>query len=90
MIVRVTVFMVAVITTLSNFDAASARVIGCTTTGAAKYFTVLQHAQCEVVLVEEAAEILEAHVISSLHEKTEHLIMIGDHLQLVCFIPQRK
>ncbi|CAF1117204.1 unnamed protein product, partial [Didymodactylos carnosus] len=37
---------------------------------------------CKIVIVEEAAEIFEAHVISSLTEKCEHLILIGDHQQL--------
>jgi superfamily I DNA and/or RNA helicase len=34
------------------------------------------------VIVEEAAEILEPAIISSICEKTEHLVMIGDHKQL--------
>jgi len=33
-------------------------------------------------MVEEAAEVLEAHVLSCLSESVEHLILIGDHLQL--------
>ena len=33
-------------------------------------------------MVEEAGEILEAHVLTSLTSKTKHLIMIGDHKQL--------
>lgn len=36
------------------------------------YFTV----------VEEAAEVLEAHIVTTLCEQTEHLILIGDHQQL--------
>jgi hypothetical protein len=31
-------------------------------------------------MVEEAGEILEAHVLTSLGPNTEHLIMIGEHL----------
>lgn len=34
------------------------------------------------VIVEEAAELLEAHVIATLTKHTQHLIQIGDHLQL--------
>jgi len=30
-------------------------------------------------MVEEAAEILEAHVLSSLSPHTKHVILIGDH-----------
>ncbi|KAJ6643913.1 NFX1-type zinc finger-containing protein 1, partial [Pseudolycoriella hygida] len=32
--------------------------------------------------VEEAAEVLEAHIVTALCERTDHLILIGDHLQL--------
>eukprot|EP00397_Hematodinium_sp_SG-2012_P000289 GEMP01000289.1.p1 GENE.GEMP01000289.1~~GEMP01000289.1.p1 ORF type:complete len:2487 (+),score=732.48 GEMP01000289.1:46-7506(+) len=60
----------------------NARVIGCTTTGAALHVNLLASAAPAVVLVEEAAEILEAHVLSCLHPKVKHLIMIGDHKQL--------
>jgi len=35
-----------------------------------------------VVLVEEAAEIMEAHVLTSVSLNCKHLIMIGDHKQL--------
>lgn len=59
-----------------------AQIIGCTTTGAAKYQHLLQSVRTEVVLIEEAAEILEAHVITSLGMDCKHLIMIGDHKQL--------
>jgi superfamily I DNA and/or RNA helicase len=33
-------------------------------------------------MVEEAGEVLEAHILSSLTPSTQHLILIGDHLQL--------
>ena len=35
-----------------------------------------------VMMVEEAAEIQEAHVIASLQPGLQRIIMIGDHLQL--------
>lgn len=57
-------------------------VIGMTTTGAAKYHAVLEEIQPKVVIVEEAAEVLEAHIITSLTQGTQHLILIGDHKQL--------
>ena len=60
----------------------SKRIIACTTNGAAKYSTAIQAASPSVVLVEEAGEILEAHILTSLGPKTEQLIMIGDHKQL--------
>lgn len=58
------------------------RIIACTTNGAAKYFSAIQTASPGVVLVEEAGEILEAHILTSLGPQTEQLIMIGDHKQL--------
>ena len=59
-----------------------ARVIGMTTTGAAKYRHILQQICPKIVLVEEAAEVLEAHIITSLTKGCQHLILIGDHQQL--------
>lgn len=55
-----------------------ARVVGCTTTGAAIHQALLQEAACGVVLVEEAAEVLEAHVLTALGPATRHAIMIGE------------
>ena len=57
-------------------------VIGMTTTGAAKYRTIVEDTQPTIVIVEEAAEVLEAHIIASLTKGTQHLILIGDHKQL--------
>ncbi|KIY98958.1 NFX1-type zinc finger-containing protein 1 [Monoraphidium neglectum] len=61
-----------------------ARVIGCTTTGAAMHQALLTGPSVApgVVMVEEAAEILEAHVITALSQRTKHVILIGDHKQL--------
>ena len=59
-----------------------ARVIGMTTTCAARYRHILQKICPKIVLVEEAAEVLEAHIIPSLTKGCEHLILIGDHQQL--------
>ncbi|KAK2762566.1 hypothetical protein FQN54_000739 [Arachnomyces sp. PD_36] len=60
----------------------SKRIIACTTNGAAKYSSAIQAASPGVVLVEEAGEILEAHILTSLGSHTEQLILIGDHKQL--------
>ena len=57
-------------------------VIGMTTTGAAKYQHILHHIKPKIVIVEEAAEVLEAHIVSALSAGTQHLILIGDHKQL--------
>ncbi|KAJ9508188.1 hypothetical protein QJQ45_021542, partial [Haematococcus lacustris] len=59
-----------------------ARVIGCTVTGAASHKALLDALQPGVLLVEEAGELLEAHVLTSLSTKTKHLVLIGDHKQL--------
>jgi hypothetical protein len=65
-----------------------ARIIGATTSGAAKYHDLLTAKAAGVVLVEEAGEVLESHILSSLSSATEdsnptkHLILIGDHKQL--------
>ncbi|KAK1966836.1 ATPase [Colletotrichum sublineola] len=58
------------------------RLIGCTTTAAAKYKSLIKAAKPDIVLVEEAGEILEAHVLTALHSETSQLILIGDHKQL--------
>ena len=55
------------------------RVIGCTTTAAAKYSEQLRQVLPEVVIVEEAGEILESHVLTALGEETRRLVLIGDH-----------
>ena len=60
----------------------SARVIGMTTSGAAKHRAVLQKVGSQIVVVEEAAEVLEAHIITALNASVKHLILIGDHQQL--------
>eukprot|EP01038_Epipyxis_sp_PR26KG_P006414 gene6414-8831_t len=59
-----------------------AKVVACITTSAAKQFELMECLAPSVVLVEEAAEILESHVITNIHTSTRKLIMIGDHLQL--------
>lgn len=54
-----------------------AKVIGMTTTGAARLQDVLQVVGPRIVIVEEAAEVLEAHIIASLNKHCQHLILIG-------------
>ena len=55
------------------------RIIACTTTGAAKHSERIRAASPTVVLVEEAGEILESHVLTALGPNTDQLILIGDH-----------
>ncbi|EFJ18745.1 hypothetical protein SELMODRAFT_315, partial [Selaginella moellendorffii] len=58
------------------------KVVGMTTTGAARLNEMLAVLQPEIVIVEEAAEVLESHVLACLTQHTRQLILIGDHLQL--------
>ena len=58
------------------------RIIGCTTTAAAMYTEEIRKASPGIVLVEEAGEILESHILTALTPTTKQLILIGDHKQL--------
>ena len=60
----------------------NADVIGVTTTGLAKNITLLQYVNAKVVICEEAGEVMEPHMLSTLLPSVEHLIQIGDHQQL--------
>ncbi|CAF4369011.1 unnamed protein product [Rotaria sp. Silwood2] len=57
-------------------------IVAMTTTCAANYHTVLEKLQSKIVIVEEAAAIFEAHIITALSTKCQHLILVGDHVQL--------
>ncbi|GJP50063.1 hypothetical protein CLOM_g9207 [Closterium sp. NIES-68] len=59
-----------------------AQVVGMTTSGVAKMQRLITALGPRVVIVEEAAEVLEAHILTSLTPQTQHVILIGDHLQL--------
>jgi hypothetical protein len=67
---------------LSRRLLAAADVIGVTTTGLAKNASVLRSINTKVIICEEAAEVLEAHMLSTLIPSIQHLIQIGDHEQL--------
>ncbi|KAK0451375.1 uncharacterized protein EV420DRAFT_714274 [Desarmillaria tabescens] len=56
--------------------------IGCTTNGAAKLTSLLTAVAPKVLIVEEAGQVLEAHILSSLVPSVQHLICIGDPQQL--------
>jgi hypothetical protein len=60
----------------------SRRIIGMTTTAAAIYRDLLESVNISTMVVEEAGEILEAHVLTALSSQAKHLILIGDHQQL--------
>ncbi|CAI2199169.1 2659_t:CDS:2, partial [Funneliformis geosporum] len=57
-------------------------VIGMTTYGSAKFGNLLRSIGPKIVICEEAGEVLEAHILSTLTSSTQHLILIGDHNQL--------
>jgi AAA domain len=57
----------------------SKRIVGCTTTAAAKYGDAIRTFNPDVLLVEEAGEILESHILTALGPKTSQMILIGDH-----------
>ncbi|KAL2862412.1 uncharacterized protein BJX67DRAFT_297384 [Aspergillus lucknowensis] len=60
----------------------TADVIGVTTTGLARNLKMLRRLPSKVLLCEEAGEVLEAHLLTSLLPSLEQVILIGDHQQL--------
>ena len=56
--------------------------MGLTVTGCAKYAKHLDKLKFGIMIIEEAAEVLESHTIAILSKNVEHLILIGDHQQL--------
>ena len=59
-----------------------AKIIACTTSRAARDIEILKRVSPKIILLEEAAEIPEHHVVSCLTPSCQQLIMIGDHQQL--------
>ncbi|CAG8471028.1 5060_t:CDS:10 [Dentiscutata erythropus] len=51
-------------------------VIGMTTNGAAKFQTLIRSIGPRIIICEEAGEVLEAHILSSLTPATQHMILI--------------
>ena len=60
----------------------SMKVVGMTITGASINASLLAAVRPAIVLVEEAAEVLEPQIIATLGGWVQQLIMIGDHKQL--------
>ncbi|OJZ81129.1 hypothetical protein ASPFODRAFT_146329 [Aspergillus luchuensis CBS 106.47] len=58
------------------------RIVACTTNAAARYATALRVAKPDVLIVEEAGEILESHILTAMTLDTQQLVLIGDHKQL--------
>ncbi|CAG8900181.1 unnamed protein product [Penicillium egyptiacum] len=59
-----------------------AKIIGMTTTGLSKYRGLVSSLNPRVILIEEAAEVLEAPVAVACFPSLQHLILVGDHQQL--------
>ncbi|CAH0715751.1 unnamed protein product, partial [Brenthis ino] len=69
-------------TTLDTELMQTIRVVGVTTTVAARRRDLMNKLKSPIVIVEEAAEVLEAHIVASITYYCQHLILIGDHKQL--------
>ena len=61
---------------------AKAKIIGVTTTGLSKYRALLTALKPQILIVEEAAEMLEGPIAAGMVESLQHLILVGDHKQL--------
>jgi hypothetical protein len=61
---------------------AAHKIIGLTTTACAGRWVQLRSLSPEILVCEEAAELLEAHQICDLSPSLEHTILIGDPQQL--------
>ncbi|KAL5364485.1 hypothetical protein BJX96DRAFT_187908 [Aspergillus floccosus] len=60
----------------------AADVIGVTTTGLARNLKMLRRLPSKVLVCEEAGEVSEAHMLTSLLPSLEQVVLIGDHQQL--------
>ncbi|KAJ5280396.1 hypothetical protein N7478_005768 [Penicillium angulare] len=59
-----------------------AKLIAMTTTGLSKYRGLVASLNPKIVLIEEAAEVIEAPVAVACFESIQQLILVGDHKQL--------
>jgi superfamily I DNA and/or RNA helicase len=60
----------------------SSSVVAITTTGLAGRWETLRSLDLEILICEEAAEVMEAHTLCSLFPTIQHAVFIGDPLQL--------
>lgn len=60
----------------------NAKVIGMTTTGLSKYRPLLSSLNPRTILIEEAAEVIEAPISVASFNTLQQLILVGDHKQL--------
>ncbi|KAL3861164.1 hypothetical protein ACJMK2_007229, partial [Sinanodonta woodiana] len=59
-----------------------AKLVALTTTGACMNSEAIRMACPSIVIVEEAAQVPDHHLLAALPQSCQHLIMIGDHFQL--------
>ncbi|KAK5702101.1 hypothetical protein LTR97_004921 [Elasticomyces elasticus] len=59
-----------------------ANIIGITSSGLARHLDLIRRTGAEVLICEEAGEVLESHLLTALLPSVEHAILIGDHQQL--------
>ncbi|CAF2813215.1 unnamed protein product [Rotaria sp. Silwood2] len=57
-------------------------IIAMTTHCASRYQKVLKQIAPRICIVEEAAEVFESQIVTAIGERIDHLILIGDHVQL--------
>ncbi|KAL3493190.1 P-loop containing nucleoside triphosphate hydrolase protein [Aspergillus germanicus] len=65
-----------------NLILQNAKVIGMTTTGLSKYRALVASVKPRIVLIEEAAEAIEAPIAAACLDSLQQLILVGDHQQL--------
>jgi helicase required for RNAi-mediated heterochromatin assembly 1 len=58
------------------------KLVGMTTTGLSKYRSLIAACKPKVILIEEAAECIEAPVLVGCMPTIQHMILVGDHKQL--------
>lgn len=58
------------------------RIFGMTTSFAVHNSTLTKMLKPGIVIIEEASELLESHIVASISKDTKQIIMIGDHHQL--------
>jgi helicase required for RNAi-mediated heterochromatin assembly 1 len=64
------------------FLISQSKLVGMTTTGLSKYRSLIAACKPKVILIEEAAEVLEAPVLVGCLPDIQQMILVGDHQQL--------
>lgn len=59
-----------------------AKLVAMTMTGLSKYRGLISSLEPRIVLIEEAAEVIEGHVVTACFKSLQQLILVGDHQQL--------